>query len=106
MKVEPGQVQNSMRNHTTEPDTELMSRAAGYTLRHKENEDILEELLTYLLTYGAEPFLRICQSKILRGNVYRGADKSLGFLISNFPICSTTKIIFLKWVKEVRTTNS
>jgi hypothetical protein len=31
----------------------------------------------------------------------RGADKS-----SAFPICSKTKIIFLGWVKEVRTTKS
>jgi hypothetical protein len=30
-----------------------------------------------------------------------GADKSLAF-----PTCSTTKIIFLGWVKEVRTTQS
>jgi hypothetical protein len=33
--------------------------------------------------------------------VRRGADKSLAF-----PICSITKIIFLGWVKEVRTTKS
>jgi hypothetical protein len=31
--------------------------------------------------------------------IRRGADKSLAF-----PICSTTKRIFLGWVKEVRTT--
>jgi hypothetical protein len=30
-----------------------------------------------------------------------GADKPLAF-----PICGTTKIIFLGWVKEVRTTKS
>jgi hypothetical protein len=35
-----------------------------------------------------------------------GADKSLAFPISYFPICSTTKIIFLEWVKEIRTTKS
>jgi hypothetical protein len=35
-----------------------------------------------------------------------GADKSLAFPISYFPICSTTKIIFLGWVKEVRTMKS
>jgi hypothetical protein len=35
-----------------------------------------------------------------------GADKSLAFLISSFPICSKTKRIFLGWVKEVRTTKS
>jgi hypothetical protein len=34
----------------------------------------------------------------------RGADKSLAFAISYFPICSTTKGIFLEWVKEVRIT--
>jgi hypothetical protein len=31
----------------------------------------------------------------------RAADKSLAF-----PICSTTKRIFLGWIKEVRTTKS
>jgi hypothetical protein len=35
-----------------------------------------------------------------------GADKSLAFPISYFPICSTTKRIFLRRVKEVRTTKS
>jgi hypothetical protein len=40
------------------------------------------------------------------GGVRRGADKSLAFPISYFHICSTTKIIFLGWVKEVRTMNS
>jgi hypothetical protein len=35
-----------------------------------------------------------------------GADKSLAVPISNFPVCSTTKRIFLAWVKEVRTTKS
>jgi hypothetical protein len=34
----------------------------------------------------------------------RCADKSLAFPITYFPICSTTKRIFLGWVKEVRTT--
>jgi hypothetical protein len=38
--------------------------------------------------------------------VCRGADKSLVFPISYFPICSTTRRIFLGWVKEVRTTKS
>jgi hypothetical protein len=32
-----------------------------------------------------------------------GADKSLAFPVSYFTICSTTKRIFLGWVKEVRT---
>jgi hypothetical protein len=36
----------------------------------------------------------------------RGADKSLAFPSSYFPICSTTKITFLGWVKEVRTAKS
>jgi hypothetical protein len=35
-----------------------------------------------------------------------GADKSLAFPIFYFPICSTSKSIFLGWVKEVRTTKS
>jgi hypothetical protein len=35
-----------------------------------------------------------------------GADKSLAFLISPFRICSRKKIIFLGWVKEVRTMKS
>jgi hypothetical protein len=46
-------------------------------------------------------------SKVLKGSddgVCKGADKSLTFLISYFPICNTTKIIFLEWVTEVRTT--
>jgi hypothetical protein len=38
--------------------------------------------------------------------IHRGADKSLAFPISYFPICSTTKGIFLGWVNEVRTTKS
>jgi hypothetical protein len=38
--------------------------------------------------------------------VRRCDDKSLVFPISYFPICSTTKIISLGWVKEVRTTKS
>jgi hypothetical protein len=38
---------------------------------------------------------------IINVSVRRGADKSLAF-----PICSTTKRIFLGWVKEVRTTKS
>jgi hypothetical protein len=36
----------------------------------------------------------------------RVADKSLAFPISCLPICSTTKVILLWWVKEVRTTKS
>jgi hypothetical protein len=36
--------------------------------------------------------------------ICRGADKCLALPISYFPICSTTKRIFLGWVKEVRTT--
>jgi hypothetical protein len=35
--------------------------------------------------------------------ICRDADKSLAFPISYFPICSTTKRIFLGWVKEVTT---
>jgi hypothetical protein len=38
--------------------------------------------------------------------IRRGADKSVAFPISYFLICSTTKRIFLGWVKEVRTTKS
>jgi hypothetical protein len=36
----------------------------------------------------------------------RGPDKSFAFPNSYFLICSTTKRIFLGWVKEVRTTKS
>jgi hypothetical protein len=36
----------------------------------------------------------------------RGADMFLAFLISYLPTCSTTKRIFLGWVKEARTTKS
>jgi hypothetical protein len=35
-----------------------------------------------------------------------GADKSLASPVCYFPICTTTKRIFLGWVKEVRTTKS
>jgi hypothetical protein len=35
-------------------------------------------------------------------SVRRGADKLLAFALSYFPICSTNKRIFLRWVKEVR----
>jgi hypothetical protein len=38
--------------------------------------------------------------------LHRDADKSLAFPISYFPVCSTAKIIFLGWVKEVITTKS
>jgi hypothetical protein len=38
--------------------------------------------------------------------MHKGADKSFAFPVSHFPICSTTKRIFLGWVKEVRTTKS
>jgi hypothetical protein len=36
----------------------------------------------------------------------KGTDKSLAFLICYFLVCSTTKRIFLVWVKEVRTKKS
>jgi hypothetical protein len=39
-------------------------------------------------------------------HIRRGADKSLAFPISYFPICSTTKRIFPGWVKEVKTIES
>jgi hypothetical protein len=42
----------------------------------------------------------------INGCLRRGAEKSLAFPISYISICSTTKIIFLEWVKEVRTTKS
>jgi hypothetical protein len=35
-------------------------------------------------------------------NIRRSVDKSLSFPVSYFPICSTTKRIFLRWIKEVR----
>jgi hypothetical protein len=41
------------------------------------------------------------RSDALLEAVLRGADKFLAF-----PLCSTTKRIFLGWVKEVRTTKS
>jgi hypothetical protein len=44
------------------------------------------------------------QQSTQRYTLRSGTDKSLAFSISCFPICSTTKIIFLAWVKEVRTT--
>jgi hypothetical protein len=39
---------------------------------------------------------------VTAGGTYVG----VAFPISYFPICSTTKRIFLGWVKEVRTTKS
>jgi hypothetical protein len=39
-------------------------------------------------------------------DIRRAAHKSLVFPISCFPVCSTTKIIFLVWFKEVITTKS
>jgi hypothetical protein len=43
---------------------------------------------------------------LLHEFIRRGADKSLAVSISYFTICSTTKRIFLGWVKEVRKTKS
>jgi hypothetical protein len=37
-------------------------------------------------------------------DIHRAADRFLAFPISYFPVCSTTKIIFLGLVKEVITT--
>jgi hypothetical protein len=50
--------------------------------------------------------LELCLALSVIWEVRKDADKSLAFPVSYFPICSTTKIIFLGWVKEVRTTNS
>jgi hypothetical protein len=50
-------------------------------------------ILIYLFVYGVFIVFLIGM----------GADKSLAFPISYFPICSTTKRIVLEWVKEVRT---
>jgi hypothetical protein len=47
-------------------------------------------------------YIVTCMSVTIR----RGADKSLAFPISYFPICSTTKRIFLGRVKEVRSMKS
>jgi hypothetical protein len=47
-----------MRKHTMEPDTKIMSRTAGYTSRHKWNEDILEEL-----RFVFRPGLRVAREK-------------------------------------------
>jgi hypothetical protein len=49
-------------------------------------------------------FLRLASSSV--NGLRRAADKSLAFPIPCFPICSTTKRIFLGWVEEVRTTKS
>jgi hypothetical protein len=50
--------------------------------------------------------LACCLHERIERQIRRGADKSLAFPISYFPVCSTTKIIFLGCVKEVRTTKS
>jgi hypothetical protein len=64
-----------------------------------------------MLQYNIKKECNVAQSVRLTHCSYahlvrRGADKSLAFPISYFPVCSTTKIIFLGWVKEVRTTKS
>jgi hypothetical protein len=46
------------------------------------------------------------QTNLFCQYIRRGADKSSVFPVSYFPICSTTKRIFLGWVKEVRTKKS
>jgi hypothetical protein len=59
--------------------------------------------VVYIYIYITTRVLKVKSMLIdLRG----GADKSLALPISYFPTCSTTKRIFLGWVKEVRTTKS
>jgi hypothetical protein len=69
-------------------------------------KDIPLDFRIYLRKKAPNPF-GVLRSK---GNIHmllymQGAVKSLAFPIY-FPICSTTKRIFLGWVKEVRTTKS
>jgi hypothetical protein len=63
-------------------------------------------LLTPGVTYAQRFFGQRKVTWKWDGHVSRGADESLAFPILYFPICSTTKRIFLGWVKEVRTTKS
>jgi hypothetical protein len=46
------------------------------------------------------------EKEILLRRIRRCADKSLAFPFSYFLIFSTTKRIFLEWIKEVITTKS
>jgi hypothetical protein len=51
----------------------------------------------------SSPLAFPCPLLLIKGkHICRGADKSLAFHVFYFPICSTTKRIFLGWVKEVR----
>jgi hypothetical protein len=58
-----------------------------------------QTLLVNINNYKLNP--SPCSWILLEKLICRGADKFLAF-----PIFSTTKIIFLGWVKEVRTTKS
>jgi hypothetical protein len=61
--------------------------------------------LTLLNIYSRSKSI-IVQGDQKKKQIRRCADNYLAFPISYFPICSTTKRIFLGWVKEVRTTKS
>jgi hypothetical protein len=62
---------------------------------------VLVSFISYFL-FPLAVFRYKATFKVIR----RGADKSLALVIACFPICSTTKRIFLGCVKEVRTTKS
>jgi hypothetical protein len=75
---------------------------------NKTSTNLSKDNIEFLLFSRKRFILNIryktCEIQI--SQIRRGADKFMAFLISYFPICSTTKRIFLGWVKEVRTTKS
>jgi hypothetical protein len=58
------------------------------------NDSLSELFIVIILLFNPT------NSALVAVKICRGADKSLAFLISNFSICSTTKRIFLGWVKK------
>jgi hypothetical protein len=91
---------------TIELDFTLARKVIFSLVQHKSSEFLFKKhLKSYLNWIGNVEQKQQSKSKTMF-HVCRGADKSLAFPISYFPICSTAKRIFLVWVKEVRTTKS
>jgi hypothetical protein len=84
------------------PRTDLDAVEKRKNLLLLEIEPRMSSPLLYRLIYSGFTVNRPEPNSELR----RGVDKSLAFPASSFPICGTTKRIFLRWVKEVRTTKS
>jgi hypothetical protein len=77
----------------------LHNRVKGDLRRLCDVEFNVYALLSYYFHWNSV----VCVYNFIghRHEIHRGADKSLAF-----PVCNTTKRIFLGWVKEVRTTKS